>query len=77
MVLAYAKPFIGEFESSAFNGYAGKPLWSRYIDDTFIVWTHGEEKLNAFIIFLPLFFKPTDRHQYLLHSSGYAFHTKK
>ena len=27
-----------------------KPLiWKRFIDDIFLVWTHGEEKLNTFL----------------------------
>ena len=103
---------MGEFEKNAISGYADKPyLWYRYIDDIFMVWTHGEDKLNNFITYLnnirptikftsehsttsipfldvniqlanrrietDLFCKPTDKHQYLLHSSSHPFHTKR
>ena len=99
-------------EKNAISGYADKPyLWYRYIDDIFMVWTHGEDKLNNFITNLnnihptikftsehsttsipfldvniqlanrrietDLFYKPTDKHQYLLHSSSHPFHTKR
>ena len=41
---------MGEFETNAINGYAEKLfLWFRYVDDILMIWTHGEEKLDAFI----------------------------
>ena len=112
MAPAFANLFMGEFEKNAISGYADKPyLWYRYIDDIFMVWTQGEDKLNNFITYLnnihptikftsehsttsipfldvniqlangrietDLFCKPTDKHQYLLHSSSHPFHTKR
>lgn len=53
MAPAYTNIIMGEFETSANNGYADKPfLWFRYKVDIFMVWTHGEDKLNAFIFYL-------------------------
>ena len=26
----------------------GTRLWLRYVDDTFVVWPHGQEKLDSF-----------------------------
>ena len=111
-----APPFVnlsmGEFEKNSISGYAHKPyLWYGYIDDIFMVWTHGEDKLNTFISYLnnihptikftsehsttltpyldvniqlenkkietDVFCEPTDKHQYLLHSSSHPFHTTK
>ena len=44
---------MGEFERKAPKGYVDKPfLWLRYIDDIFMVWTHGNEKLESFIAYL-------------------------
>ena len=112
MAPAYANLFMGEFERKALQNYTDKPhLWLRYIDDIFMVWTHGQEKLDDFIKYLnnihptikftsersttsipfldvniqlnngkietDLFYKPTDKHQYLLHSSSHPYHTKK
>ena len=104
MAPAFANLFMGEFEKKALEGYVDKPfLWFRYIDDIFMVWTHGNEKLDSFITYLnsihptikftsersttiqlengkiktDLYCKPTDKHQYLLHSSSHPYHTKK
>ena len=36
---------LGHFERKALQNYAEKPhLWLRYIDNIFMVWTHGQEK---------------------------------
>ena len=44
---------MGEFERKALQKYADKPhLWPRYIDDIFMVWSHGEEKLDEFTKYL-------------------------
>ena len=112
MAPVYANLFMGEFERKALQNYTDKPhLWLRYMDDIFMVWTHGQEKLDDFIKYLnnihptikftsersttsipfldvnirlhngkietDLFCKPTDKHQYLLHSSSHPYHTKK
>ena len=46
-------PAFTKFENNAISGYADKPyLWYRHIDDIFLVWTHGEDKLNNFITYL-------------------------
>ena len=43
----YANLFMGRFETHALAGYPLKPLvWKRFIDDIFMIWTHGEESLN-------------------------------
>ena len=53
MAPAYANLFMGEFERKSLQNYTDKPyLWLRYIDDSFMVWTHGQEKLDDFIKYL-------------------------
>jgi len=42
--------FMEEFEKKAIEQAAHKPVcWFRYVDDTFIVWPHGQEKLTEFL----------------------------
>ena len=54
MAPAFANLFMGEFEKKALEGYVDKPfLWFRYVDDIFMVWTQGNEKLDSFITYLP------------------------
>ena len=112
MAPAFVNLFMGEFERKGLEGYVDKPfLWFRYIDDIFMVWTHGNEKLDSFTTYLNsihptikftsersttsipfldvniqlengkiethLYCKPTDKHQYLLHSSIHPYYTKK
>ena len=49
----YANLFMDRFETKALAGYPLKPLtWKRFIDDIFLVWTHGEESLKKFIDYL-------------------------
>ena len=49
----YANLFMDRFETKALEGYPLKPLtWKRFIDDIFMVWTHGEDSLNKFIEYL-------------------------
>ena len=49
----YANLFMDRFETKALAGYPIKPLtWKRFIDDIFLVWTHGEESLKRFIDYL-------------------------
>ena len=30
------------------NSYAYNQIWTRYVDDTFVIWQHGEEELARF-----------------------------
>ena len=49
----YANLFMDRFETHALAGYPLKPLvWKRFIDDIFMIWTHGEDSLNHFIEYL-------------------------
>ena len=43
----YAILFMGYLEDKILNSLVEKPLvWWRYIDDIFMIWQHGEEKLK-------------------------------
>ena len=47
---AYANLFMGDLEQEILPQSPLKPLvWWRYIDDVFMIWPHGEEKLNEFV----------------------------
>ena len=49
----YANLFMDRFENKALDNYPLKPLiWKRFIDDIFLIWTHGEESLNQFVDYL-------------------------
>ena len=49
----YANLFMDRFETKALANWPLKPLiWLRFIDDIFIIWTHGEDKLDEFITYL-------------------------
>ena len=53
MAPSYANLFMGKFEKDALAAASHSPLiWWRYIDDTFLLWTHGEEKSNDVITHL-------------------------
>ena len=53
MAPAFANLFMGDFEEKAIENHADKPyLWFRYIDDIFMIWTHGEQKLDEYILYL-------------------------
>ena len=44
---------MGKFEQQAIDNSLLKPfIWWRFIDDIFMIWTHGEEHLKSFIGFL-------------------------
>ena len=50
MAPAYANLFMGDLERELLAQSPLKPfIWWRYTDDIFMVWTHGEEKLNEFM----------------------------
>ena len=47
------KLFMGKFEQQAIDNFLVKPfIWWRFMDDIFMIWTHGEEHLKSFIGFL-------------------------
>ena len=49
----YANLFMDHFETKALENWPLKPsLWLRFIDDIFMIWTHGEDNLNKFITYL-------------------------
>jgi hypothetical protein len=42
--------FVERFEQIALDSAPHKPaMWLRYVDDTFVVWPHGTEKLEEFL----------------------------
>lgn len=42
--------FMVWFEEKALSKCIHKPsCWFRYIDDTFVIWPHGREKLDSFL----------------------------
>ena len=50
MAPAYANFFMSDLVEKLLAQFPLKPyLWWRYIDDIFMVWTHGEDKLEDFI----------------------------
>ena len=53
MAPSYANLFMGKFEQQAIDNSLLKPfIWWSFIDDIFMIWTHGEEHLKTFISFL-------------------------
>jgi hypothetical protein len=45
-----AKFFMEDFEKKAIEQATHKPVcWFRYVDDTFVIWPHGQEKLTEFL----------------------------
>ena len=53
MAPAYANLFMGDLEQKILAQSPLKLLvWWRYIDDVFMIWPHGEEKLNEFVSLL-------------------------
>jgi hypothetical protein len=42
--------FMEEFERRAIKRATHKPgYWYRYVDDTFVIWPHGQDKLAGFL----------------------------
>ena len=61
--------FMDRFETKALQNWPLKPLhWLRFIDDIFMIWTHGEDKLEEFFTYLngihPTI-KLTSEHSYI------------
>ena len=49
----YTNLFMDRFETNALKNWPIKPLlWLRFIDDIFMIWTHGQNELNKFIEYL-------------------------
>ena len=45
-----ANLFMENFEEKALNTANPKPeWWSRFVDDTFLIWAHGKEELDKFV----------------------------
>lgn len=45
--------FMEKFEQDALNTAVSRPIcWLRYVDDTFVIWSHGEHELNNFLYHL-------------------------
>ncbi|XP_046387267.1 uncharacterized protein LOC124156652 [Ischnura elegans] len=45
-----ANLFMEKFEAEAMDSYSKKPkLWLRYVDDTFVIWPHGEKCLQDYL----------------------------
>ena len=50
MAPPYAIIFMGDLEERILQNCSFKPLvWWRYIDDIFLLWQHGEERLKEFL----------------------------
>ena len=50
MAQCYANIFMAELEENFLSGYPHRPLaYYRYIDDIFIIWSHGLDHLHNFI----------------------------
>ena len=51
--VSFANNYMGEFERLFVYLFGKQPLvWYRFIDDVFIVWTHGLEALHEFVEYL-------------------------
>ena len=50
MAPSYANLFMGSLEEDFLNSEDSKPdLWLRFIDDIFLLWTHGHDSLLLFL----------------------------
>jgi hypothetical protein len=48
--LVIANFFMEDFEKKAVEQVTHKPVcWFRYVDDTIVIWPHGQEKLTEFL----------------------------
>ena len=49
----YANLFMDRFEIKALENWLRKPIiWLRFIDDIFMIWQHGRDELDKFIVYL-------------------------
>ena len=49
----YANLFMDRFETKALSNWPLKPLiWLQFINDIFMIWTHGKDNLTEFITYL-------------------------
>ena len=49
----YANLFVDRFEAKALSGLHIKPtIWLCFIDNIFMIWTHGRKELDNFIEYL-------------------------
>ena len=49
----YANLFMDRFETKALENWPRKPIiWLRFIDDIFMIWQHGRDELDQFIVYL-------------------------
>ena len=53
MAPSYANLFMDDLERKIISASTLKPyMWLRFIDDVFMIWTHGEERLREFLDFI-------------------------
>ena len=46
----FANLFMEHFETKAIESYPLKlEQWKRFVDDTYVIWPHGKEKLKKFL----------------------------
>ena len=48
-----ASMYMQDFEQIALTTAPLKPsLWLRYVDDTFVIWKHGDREMQSFLEYL-------------------------
>ena len=63
-----ANIFMDDFETKLLSNYHLKALiWKRFIDDIFMVWTHGPNELNSFINYIKRSTRDDQVHSRLVH----------
>ena len=73
LALSYANLFMSKFEQDHVYTYHLQPvLWKRFIDDIFLMWTHGMESLKEFILHLNTL-HPTLKFTSVISSTEIAF----
>ena len=66
MAPPYAILFLADLEENFLEGCEFKPeVWLRYVDNIFMIWTHGEEKLEQFLTDLNSFHETINLHMKL------------